>query len=84
MGFKYLQTDDRDDYFDSISKTKRVKNNYKSLTLIDPSGVAVFEEVIKDKLRKYLREKYLSEGQSGRKVWRKELESRGYKVINNY
>jgi len=83
MGFNYLQTDDRDDYlaqFGSKPKTHPVK----SLSLINPQGEMIIKEVPMFKVRTYAKKTYLPYGASGKKIWRKLLESKGYKVINNY
>jgi hypothetical protein len=83
MGFNYLQTDDRDYYFAQFDK--KSKRRPLSFNLIGPNGEEVFLEVHSTSvLRSYCKKKYLPFGQSGRKIWRSILESKGYKVISNY
>jgi len=83
MGFNYLQTDDRDDYFSQFGG-KGKKHPIMSMTLIDPFGKTIFSEVPMFKIRTYAKKTYLELGQSGKKIWRKLLEGKGYKIINNY
>ena len=80
MGFNYLQTDDRDDYFDSIHKSKS-KNRPIGYTLISPEGDEIFKEEPMFKLRTYCKKNYLPIGKGAKKIWREVLESKGYKVI---
>lgn len=82
MGFNYLQTDDRDDYFKRFSKKSKIKPN--SFTLINPMGEIILKEVASCFIRAYAKKMYLPHGQSGKHIWRKLLEDKGYKVINNY
>lgn len=83
MGFNYLQTDDRDDYFERFEK-KRNKRKVKSITLIDPNGVIVIENAPVFAVRGYGKRNVFPPGQNGKYVWRKLLEDSGYKVINNF
>ena len=82
MGFNYLQTDDRDDYFAQFNK--KPKRKPESFTLINPNGVIILNEVAMHKVRTYAKKSYLQIGKSAKHIWRKLLEDRGYKVINNY
>lgn len=86
MGFNYLQTDDRDDYFDQITKRGRreQKKKVKSCTLIDKDGTVILKEVYQHKLRIYAKNTYLQPGNSGRYIWRELLDSKGYKIIKHY
>lgn len=82
MGFNYLQTDDRDDYFAQFNK--KPKRKPKSFSLINPNGETILKEVPSFTIRSYAKKTYLSNGQSAKNIWRKLLEEKGYKVINNY
>ena len=68
MGFNYLQTDDRDDYFDSIHKSKS-KNRPIGYTLISPEGDEIFKEEPMFKLRTYCKKNYLPIGADDNKNW---------------
>jgi uncharacterized protein YnzC (UPF0291/DUF896 family) len=81
MGYKYFQTDDRDDYFDSLRTNK--KKNYSTITLISPDGNTVLNSVPMYKVRAYAKNNYLPKGQNGKRIWRQLLIDKGYKVINN-
>lgn len=83
MGFNYLQTDDRDDYFATLGR-KRNRRKPNSYSLINLEGVMILENVASFKIRSYAKKMYLKHGQSGKYIWRKLLEDKGYKVINNY
>lgn len=83
MGFDYLQTDDRDDYFEQFAKKAKV-NPIISFSLINPQGKMILKEVPRFKLRNFAKKNFLFPGQSGKKIWRQTLERIGYKVINNY
>lgn len=84
MGFNYLQTDDRDDYLAQFGSNKKEKTNpVLSLTLKDATGKVILNEVVSHKLRQYYKKNYLPLGKSGKYVWRKGLEEKGYTVINN-
>lgn len=80
MGFNYLQTDDRDDYFASLGSNKPHKPHAK-LRLISPSGEIVLDNKESGQVRAYCKKTYLPFGVSGRKIWRKLLEDKGYKII---
>ena len=85
MGFNYLQTDDRDDYFDQLRKKKKVKEYIVvSFSLINPKGEEILTEVRYHYLRSYFKRTYLPMGVSGKHIWKKELVKRGYKVVDNY
>lgn len=83
MGFNYLQTDDRDDYFAQF-ESKKTKRRPVSFSLVDVNGKIILKEVPSFKIRLYAKQTYLKPGQSGKKIWRRLLESKSYKVINNY
>lgn len=84
MGFNYLQTDDRDDYLAQFRSKKLPNDNpILHLTLKDPKGNIILKEVVSHKIRQYFKKTYLPIGQSGRHIWRKGLEEKGYIVINN-
>lgn len=78
MGFNYLQTDDRDDYFASLGKKHKPTPNYR---LISPSGEIVLDGKESGQVRAYCKKTYLPFGISGRKIWRKMLEDKGYQII---
>ena len=81
MGFNYLQTDDRDDYFASMGGgNSRVRSI--GIKLVDKSGVTIFDCVKPFRIRAYCKKNYLPIGVSGKGKWRKILESKGYKVLN--
>lgn len=82
MGFNYLQTDDRDDYFSQFDKKKKRKPT--SFTLINPDGAVVLSEVASYVIRRYGKRNVFTPGQNGKHVWRKLLEAEGYKVVNNF
>ena len=82
MGFNYLQTDDRDDYFAQFDKKQKRKP--KSFSLIDQNGNVILKEVAMHVVRSYAKKTYLPLGKSAKHIWRKLLEDKGYKVINNY
>lgn len=82
MGFNYLQTDDRDDYFAQFKKKPKRKPH--SFSLINPSGEMILEDVASFKIRYHAKRNYLPHGQSGKRIWRKLLEDKGYKIVNNY
>jgi hypothetical protein len=82
MGFNYLQTDDRDDYFAQFNK--KPKRKPESFTLINQNNEVVLSEVDMHKVRTYAKKTYLPFGKSAKHIWRKLLEDRGYKVVNNY
>ena len=81
MGFNYLQTDDRDDYLTRF--VKKSKRKPQSFSLIKNSKLVLFN-VASHVIRMYAKTKYLQLGQSGKKIWRKLLEDKGYTIINNY
>jgi hypothetical protein len=82
MGFNYLQTDDRDDYFAQFNK--KPKRKPESFTLINQNGEIVFNKVAMHEVRTYAKKTYLPFGKSAKHIWRKLLEDKGYNVINNY
>ena len=82
MGFNYLQTDDRDDYFAQFDK--KPKSTPKSYTLISPSGEIIFKEVPLFWIRRYSKKTYISKGQPAKYIWRKLLEDKGYTIQKNY
>ena len=83
MGFNYLQTDDRDDYLSQFNSRKDPnRNKVIGHTLIDPSGKELFSKVASHVIRLYFKRTYLTTG-NGKRVWRTELQQRGYFVINN-
>jgi hypothetical protein len=83
MAFNYLQTDDRDDYFSQFDK-KRKNHPIKSFTLINPDGEIILKEVARFRVRDYAKKNLLPIGKSAKGIWRKLLEQKGFKVINNY
>ncbi len=78
---KYFQTDDRDDYFASLEKSRG--NKCTSVTLLDANSKAVLSEVPTHKIRAFVKKNYPEFG-NAKKIWRNAIESKGYKVINNY
>ena len=80
MGFNYLQTDDRDDYFQQFGKDRERKRI--RYTLISPTGEKIFENEPMFKLRAYCKKKYLPFGKGGKHIWRETLIINGYKVIS--
>ena len=82
MGFNYLQTDDRDDFFSKFNK--QPKRKPESFSLINPNGDVILLKVAMYKVRAYAKQTYMPVGKSAKHIWRKLLEDRGYKVINNY
>lgn len=76
MGWNYLQTDDRDDYFASF----RDGGGIKYYTLIDPNGEIKIETTRKQVLRHYAK-RYISG--SAKKIWGKVLIDRGYTIQTN-
>jgi len=77
---KYFQTDDRDDYFDSLDKRKRKR--LISVSLVDKNGNLIFKEVKTHVLRKYYKDTYLKTG-NGKHIWREGLLKEGYNIINH-
>ena len=78
---KYFQTDDRDDYFASLEKSKAKR--CISVTLLDTSGKRVLTDVPTYKIREFVKKNYPEFG-NAKKIWRAAIISKGYKVINNY
>ena len=78
---KYFQTDDRDDYFESLEN--KSTNRRTSVSLKDPKGKIILSKVPTHKIRDYVKKNYPEFG-NAKKIWRKSIESKGYKVINNY
>jgi len=79
---KYFQTDDRDDYFQSLERRTN-PNPCTSLTLIDPNGKKVLTEVPSHKIRSFVKKNYPEFG-NAKKIWRAAIQSKGYTVVNNY
>ena len=82
MGFNYLQTDDRDDYF--VQFNKKPKRKPESFSLVNPKGETILNDVAMHVVRSYAKKTYLPLGKSAKHIWRKLLEDKGYKVVNNY
>lgn len=80
MGFNYLQTDDREDYFSKFNKKSTTKSKYFSL--IDPNEKTILDHVPMYKIRDYAN-RYASNNKATKHIWRKLLESKFYKVINH-
>lgn len=79
---KYFQTDDRDDYFASLSperKTPRVT----SLTLSKGEKI-ILDKVRSFEIRYYYRNNHVTNGSNGKRVWRQKLIELGYTITNNY
>lgn len=83
MGFNYLQTDDRDDYFNQLGKNRANKNVIIDYTLLNANNEIIFDKVPMFKLRSYAKKTFLCEGKSAKHIWRKILTDNGYTVINN-
>lgn len=83
MGFNYLQTDDRDDYLSQFIKNSNKKREI-GVTLIDPNGIIIFDNVPRFKVRNYCKKNYLPIGKGAKRIWRKILLAHGYEVIVNY
>jgi hypothetical protein len=83
MGFNYLQTDDRDDYFAQFGKKSNGKNIY-SVNLISPTGETIMEDVSTFRLKAYAKKHYIPFGTGAKKIWRNVLISKGYTITNNY
>ena len=83
MGFNYLQTDDRDDYFSSFG-SRGAKNRPTGITLISPTGDVLFENEPMFKIRSYCKKKYLPYGKGAKHIWRGILLAKGYQVITVY
>jgi hypothetical protein len=77
---KYFQTDDRDDYFNSLKTNNQ--NKTVSVTLLDPNKKVILTEVPTYKIRTFVKKNYPEFG-NAKKIWRKAIESKGYTVINN-
>lgn len=77
---KYFQTDDRDDYFDSLRTNKPKK--YSTVTLLDPNKKVVLKEVQTHKIRAYVKKNFPEFG-NAKKIWRAAITSKGYTVVNN-
>jgi len=85
MGFNYLQTDDRDDYFSQFGRRRnRDRLKPSGFTLISPSGETLFNNVDRHKVRTYCKKTYLPYGKGAKYIWRGILESKGYKVITEF
>jgi len=78
---KYFQTDDRDDYFETLGKKPRKR--LISVSLFDKKGNEIFKEVRTHVLRKYCKDNYVKIG-NAKHIWREKLIEYGYLVINNY
>lgn len=83
MGFNYLQTDDKDDFFSSLKKQTN-KRRSTGITLISPLRKILFDNVPAFKIRTYCKKNYLPIGKSGKYIWREILLSKGYQVVTNY
>ena len=83
MAFNYLQTDDRDDYFKQFNSS--LKNHpILSMTLIDPAGNIILKKVQRWQIKSYAKKNFLPIEKSSKGIWRKLLEQKGFKVVNNY
>ena len=85
MGFNYLQTDDRDDYFNNLNKNKsNTQRRIISITVLK-SGKKVFNNEKKYVVMKYFRDAYVKNGVTGwKKIWRTVARDNGYTIVNNY
>jgi hypothetical protein len=83
MAFSYLQTDDRDDYFKQFN-SKPKNHPILSMTLIDPAGNIILKKVQRWQIKSYAKKNFLPIGKSSKGIWRKLLEQKGFKVVNNY
>jgi len=52
-----------------------------SFTLLDVSGTEILKDVQKQIIRKFAKKTFYV---SSKYVWRKTLEDKGYKIVNNY
>jgi len=83
MGFNYLQTDDRDDYFKQFGSKGKPKVD-KRFTLKDSSGKTILFNVESLKIRKYSK-RYWEKGKAGEKwKWRQMLFDRGYTITREF
>jgi hypothetical protein len=80
MGFNYLQTDDRDDYFAQFD-SHRERHKPTSYTLINSLGENVLDSQPNFRLRDFAKK---LTGKRMKGVWRETLTTMGYTVINNY
>ncbi len=83
MGFNYLQTDDRDDYFESLGKSRKAKTGYTKYTILK-EGVIVISESnpkIKSKVKKLLglTERFVRRGR-----WRELVVQAGYELKTEF
>lgn len=78
---KYFQTDDRDDYFDSLRTNN--PNKTISVTLLDPNKKPILTDVPTHKIRTFVKNNFPEFG-NAKKIWRKAIESKGYTVVNNH
>lgn len=77
MGFNYLQTDDRDDYFAQLSK----HNNYKTYQLVSSEDKIIFHKISISGLKKYLKKNYQIDVKLH--TVKSELAKKGYKIYGN-
>jgi hypothetical protein len=82
MGFNYLQTDDRDNYFAQFDKKE--KKRPTGITVYNPNGEMIFDNVPYGKVRSYCKKNYLPEGKGAKRIWRGILIEKGYNVITCY
>lgn len=73
----YYQTDDRDDYFNSLDRSKRSPT---TVSVIDPKGIMLFKSVQTWEVRQYYKDSYAKPGDNGKKVWRQKLTELGYTI----
>ena len=78
MGFNYLQTDDRDDYFAQFDKKK--KKRPTGITVYNPDGEMIFDNVPYWEVRSYCKKNYLPIGKGAKRIWRGVLIEKGYRV----
>ena len=81
MGWNYLQTDDRDDYFSTIG-SKGKKKVLLGIDLTSPDGEKILDCAPMFKVRSYCKKNYLPIGNGGKRIWRGILLEKGYKVEN--
>jgi hypothetical protein len=77
----YLQTDDRDDYFDSKSFPKKLKTI--TYDLITPDLGQLFTNVRSKVIRKYYKDKYKGSDKDAQFFWKEKLTELGYDIKPN-
>jgi hypothetical protein len=82
MGFNYLQTDDRDDYFAQFGSKKEKTKVLLGIDLINPNGETILTCAPMWKVRSYAKKNYIKRGQGAKYIWRKILTDNGYTVKN--